>query len=82
MPNFFLQLKELLAPGRVQIATVVYCANGSTIVELPGAGQVRVRGEAAVGAKVFIRYNRSGKGKLVIEYNSLDELDGILAHIQ
>ena len=48
MPNLFLQLKELLAPGRVQIATVVYCANGSTIVELPGAGQVRVRGEAAV----------------------------------
>ena len=35
-----------------------------------------------LGAKVFIRYNRSGKGKLVIEYNSLDELDGILAHIQ
>ena len=55
MPNIFLQLKELLAPGRVQIATVVYCANGSTIVELPGAGQVRVRGEAAVGAKVFIQ---------------------------
>jgi hypothetical protein len=42
-------------PGRVQIATVVYCAYGSTIVELPGAGQVRVRGEAAVGAKVFIQ---------------------------
>lgn len=55
MPNLFLRLKELLAPGRVQIATVVYCAHGSTIVELPGAGQVRVRGEAAVGAKVFIQ---------------------------
>lgn len=55
MPNLFLQLKELLSPGRVQIATVVYCANGSTIVELPGAGRVRVRGEAAVGAKVFIQ---------------------------
>lgn len=35
-----------------------------------------------LGAKVAIRYNRSGKGKLVIEYNSLDELDGILGHIQ
>ena len=35
-----------------------------------------------LGAKVAIRYNRSGKGKLVIEYNSLDELDGILEHIQ
>ncbi|QTR51404.1 ParB/RepB/Spo0J family partition protein [Candidatus Thiothrix anitrata] len=35
-----------------------------------------------LGAKVAIRYNRGGKGKLVIEYNSLDELDGILEHIQ
>lgn len=35
-----------------------------------------------LGARVAIRYNNSGKGKLVIEYNSLDELDGILGHIQ
>lgn len=35
-----------------------------------------------LGAKVAIRYNRTGKGKLVIEYNSLDELDGILGHIR
>ncbi len=35
-----------------------------------------------LGAKVAIRYNRAGKGKLIIEYNSLDELDGILDHIQ
>lgn len=35
-----------------------------------------------LGARVAIRYNRTGKGKLVIEYNSLDELDGILNHIQ
>lgn len=35
-----------------------------------------------LGAKVEVRYNRTGKGKLVIEYNSLDELDGILGHIQ
>lgn len=35
-----------------------------------------------LGAKVAIRYNRTGRGKLVIEYNSLDELDGILGHIQ
>ena len=35
-----------------------------------------------VGAKVAISYNAKGKGKLVISYNSLDELDGVLAHIQ
>lgn len=34
-----------------------------------------------LGAKVDISYNRKGKGKLVISYASLDELDGILSHI-
>ena len=37
---------------------------------------------ALVGAKVAIEHSaQSGKGKLVVTYNSLDELDGILAHI-
>ena len=35
-----------------------------------------------LGAPVNIQYNNKGKGKLVIEYNSLDELDGILDHIK
>jgi len=35
-----------------------------------------------LGAKVLIQQGSGGKGKLVIAYNSLDELDGILAHIQ
>ena len=35
-----------------------------------------------LGAKVKILYKDSGKGKLEIQYNSLDELDGILAHIK
>jgi ParB family chromosome partitioning protein len=36
-----------------------------------------------LGAKVLLQHGAgSGKGKLVITYNSLDELDGILAHIQ
>ena len=35
-----------------------------------------------LGAKVKIQYSDSGKGKLEIHYNSLDELDGILAHIK
>lgn len=32
-------------------------------------------------AKVLIQHGAKGKGKLVITYSSLDELDGILAHI-
>ena len=34
-----------------------------------------------LGAKVKISHNHTGKGKLQIQYNSLDELEGILAHI-
>jgi ParB family transcriptional regulator, chromosome partitioning protein len=35
-----------------------------------------------LGAKVLIQQGSAGKGKLVVVYNSLDELDGILAHIR
>ncbi len=35
-----------------------------------------------IGAKVKIQYNSKGKGKLVISYNNLDELENILGHIQ
>ncbi|WP_166268624.1 ParB/RepB/Spo0J family partition protein [Marinobacter caseinilyticus] len=35
-----------------------------------------------LGARVAIDHGNRGKGKLVIEYSSLDELDGILSHIQ
>jgi ParB family transcriptional regulator, chromosome partitioning protein len=35
-----------------------------------------------LGARVAIQQGAGGKGKLVVSYNSLDELDGILAHIQ
>ncbi len=35
-----------------------------------------------LGASVDIQYNAKGRGKLVIAYNNLDELDGILEHIK
>jgi ParB family transcriptional regulator, chromosome partitioning protein len=35
-----------------------------------------------LGAKVLFQHAASGKGKLVVTYNSLDELEGILSHIQ
>jgi ParB family chromosome partitioning protein len=35
-----------------------------------------------LGAKVAIAHSSNGKGKLVIQYNSLDELDGIIEHIK
>jgi len=35
-----------------------------------------------LGAKVQVEQSGKGKGKLVIHYSSLDELDGILGHIR
>ncbi len=35
-----------------------------------------------LGTQVNFKHNSKGKGKLYISYNSLDELDGILAHIK
>ncbi len=54
MHNLFHQLQELLAPGRVQIGTVVAYADGMATVELPGGGQVHAKGEATSG-KVFVQ---------------------------
>ena len=34
-----------------------------------------------MGVPVMIQHNAKGKGKLILKYNSLDELDGILAHM-
>jgi ParB family chromosome partitioning protein len=35
-----------------------------------------------LGARVAVQHAASGRGKLVVSYNSLDELDGILAHLR
>ena len=61
-------------------------AEGQSADQSPGAGDPdvhRLQQELAekLGAKVLIQHSQAGKGKLVVSYNSLDELDGILAHI-
>ena len=35
-----------------------------------------------LGARIDIQYDKKGRGKLVIHYNSLDELDGIIEHLR
>lgn len=35
-----------------------------------------------LGSKVLLQHGAKGKGKLVINYNNLDELDGILEHLR
>ncbi len=48
----------------------------------PNIGRLEQDLAEKLGAKVAVQHSGSGRGKLVINYNSLDELDGILAHIQ
>jgi ParB family chromosome partitioning protein len=48
----------------------------------PNVAQLQQSLADRLGAAVHIDYNKKGQGKLVIRYNSLEELDGILAHIQ
>lgn len=35
-----------------------------------------------IGVPVMVQHSAKGSGKLVLKYNSLDELDGILAHLK
>ncbi len=47
----------------------------------PDIGSLEQRLGEKLGAQVVITHARSGKGRLEIKYNSLDELEGILNHI-
>jgi ParB family chromosome partitioning protein len=58
-------------------------ADGSPVSERdPNVSRLEQDLAEKLGARVAIQHGASGKGKLVVNYNSLDELDGILAHIQ
>ena len=67
-------------------------AGGGAKAEAPGGAHsgnrdpniARLEGELAdrLGAAVQIQHAASGRGKLVVAYHTLDELEGILAHIQ
>ncbi len=48
----------------------------------PNIRQLQDELASKLGAKVKIQHGAKGKGKLVLSYNSLDELDGILNHIK
>ncbi len=48
----------------------------------PNVEQLQSTLSEKFGAKVQIQYNSKGKGKLIVEYNSFDELDGIIEHIK
>lgn len=48
----------------------------------PDVRALATRLSEKLGAKVRVLHSRSGKGRLLIDYNNLDELEGILARIR
>ena len=67
-------VRRMLVPGR--------SAPSAEPSRDPDVRRLEQELQEKLGAKVTIQHSSSGKGKLVVEYHSLDELDGILGHIQ
>ena len=65
------------APGKRPAAR-----NGREPTADPNVAQLEQQLGEKLGARVHIQPGRGGRGKLVIEYFSLDELDGILERIR
>jgi ParB family chromosome partitioning protein len=53
-----------------------------TVKSDPDISRLEQRLAERLGAPVQIKHGQKGKGQLVIRYNSLDELQGVLAHIR
>jgi len=63
-------------------APAASAGNGAAPARDPNVERLEQELAEKLGARVVIQHGSAGKGKLVVNYNSLDELDGILAHIQ
>ena len=56
--------------------------NKKSLVQNPDLRRLEIDISEKLGAKVSFEHSDNGKGKLIINYNNLDELDGILKHIR
>jgi ParB family transcriptional regulator, chromosome partitioning protein len=56
--------------------------NGDSAGRDPNVEKLEQELTEKLGARVAIQQGARGRGKLVVSYNSLDELDGILEHIR
>jgi len=65
-------VRRLLEPVKAKV----------TIKEDPDVQRLQTKLSENLGAPVSIAHNARGKGKLVISFSSLDQLDGILGHIK
>lgn len=71
-------VRRLQATGQEALAT----GAPESAREDPDIRQLQEDLGERLGARVRIKHGNRGTGRLVIAYNSLDELDGILAHIK
>lgn len=55
MSNVYATFLSLLPQTPLQVGTVVATSGGSVIIDLPGGGRIKARGEATVGGHVFVR---------------------------
>ena len=78
-----LSVRQAEALVRKLIAAVENTGSvASNIENNPDIDALQEKLSNQLGANVLLQCNARGKGKMVISYNTLDELDGILAHIQ
>ncbi len=66
---------------RLQAPAAPHAAEGGTARD-PNVQKLEQDLAEKLGARVAIQHGSGGKGRLIVTYHSLDELDGILAHIQ
>lgn len=55
MRNRYTDIMRVLGPGPVQIGKVTAYADGTATVQLIRAGEIRARGQAAVGDNVYVQ---------------------------
>jgi ParB family chromosome partitioning protein len=78
-----LSVRETEALVRRLNAPTVHGADGDGIPRRdPNVERLEQELAEKLGARVAIQHSSRGGGKLVVTYTSLDELDGILAHIR
>jgi ParB family chromosome partitioning protein len=75
-------VRRMQQPQSGSVASDSASAGASPASSDPNVSRLEQELAEKLGAKVTIQHASSGKGKVVVTYNSLDELDGILAHIQ
>ncbi|TJZ73196.1 hypothetical protein [Chitiniphilus eburneus] len=55
MPNLYTEFKKLIPDAPLLVGDVITVVDGGVLVRLPGGAEIRARGEAAMGDRVFVR---------------------------